>query len=265
MCSSDAGVRDLITAHLEPKTRENYQYGKRKLLRWLKVHDGILTESAFLMFVADCFRAGLSYHVPNFARSWLADYEKVKFNKQVITSSFRVKMALDGYKRMDGRRPRVRRPLSVTLLRKLLRLDLPPAARLCFLLSYVFLLRVSETVSIARGEGAVTKTAAGYILFLKKSKADPEAKGVSVMFRSSEIPADLVAPLEALLPRIPLISCPAPADLNAIIHGSLGQGYTFHCLRHGRATDLFKEGKALSRLMVLGRWSTKSSVTCYLH
>lgn len=257
-------MNGLIKAHLEPKTHQNYEYGKRKLMRWLHASGRVLTEKAFLDFVADCQTARLSYHVPNFARSWLALYEKVKFNRQIITASFRVKMALEGYRRLDARRERVRSPISSRLLRRLIQPTVPKPTRMLFLLSYIFLLRVSEALSVAQGQGTVKKTTKGYVLFLPKSKADPEGRGVSVFFRKSEVPADLVSLLDKLIKKLPLQVCPSPPDLNACVHSVLGASYTFHSLRHGRATDLFKEGMTLPRLMSLGRWtpSQPSRATC---
>jgi hypothetical protein len=159
-------------SHLRPKTWQNYEYGKRKLKRWLRASGRVLTVSSFLDFMADCRRAGLSYHVPNFARSWLAFYEKVTFNRQIITGSFRVKMALEGYKRVTPREY-VRHPIHLNMMVKLLKAHVPIAMRLCFLLSYAFLLRVSEVMDIMMGKGSVEKVDKGWIIFLQQSKADP--------------------------------------------------------------------------------------------
>lgn len=214
--------------------------------------------------MSDCRRASLSYHVPNFARSWLAYFDKVHFNKQVITGSFRVKMALEGYKRMSARQS-VRRPLSLRLLRRLVRPDVPLSHRACFLLSYVFLLRVSETVAMVKGAGSLAKVRRGYTIFLQSSKADPESRGVSVFFKRGDVPPELLPLLDNVVPQVTTLPCPSPADLNGTIHAKLGSTYSFHCLRHGRATDMFASGTPLSRLMVMGRWATKAAVTCYLH
>lgn len=86
-----------------------------------------------------------------------------------------------------------------------------------------------------------------------------------MFFNRGDIPAVLVKELDDLIPQVSSLPYPSPGELNAAIHAKLGPHYTFHCLRHGRATDLFASGIPLSRLMVLGRWETRAAVTCYLH
>lgn len=234
-------------------------------MSWLRASNRVLTESAFLDFITDCFNARLSYSVPNFARSWLAVYEKLKFNRQVISGSFAVKMALHGYESLSQQFKSVRRPLLLEKLRLLMSPSVPKSVQKCLLLGYVFLLRTSEVISLTQGEGKIERVRCGFTLYLKRSKGDPMGKGVSVFFKLSEIPLWCQGALADMQPEVCRHVCPAPENLNATIHRLLGADFTFHCLRHGRATELFKAGTPISRIMVLGRWATKEAVVCYLH
>lgn len=266
VCLACAGREALVRAHLAKKTWENYSYGKRKILRWLKESGRQrLDVDAFLDFIVDCADAHLCYDVPNFARCWLAVEEKMQLGKQVVSASPKVKMALEGYKRVVVANKRVRTPVRLSRLLALLRARKSDDYKLACLLAYVFLLRVSETMSLLNGHGYVRKTQKGYILFLPKSKADQEAKGVSVFFPNKTIPVTLSPFLSSLLPRLNGQSFLDSTEINAFVHSVLGDNVTFHCFRHGRASDLFDEGLPLSKLMELGRWATKSAVTCYLH
>lgn len=267
VCVLSRSDRDaLVRAHLAPKTWENYNYGKRKLLRWLKEsRRPKLDVDTFLDFVLDCANACLSYDVPNFARCWLAVQEKMRAGKQTVSASPRVRMALEGYKRTVNANRKVRSPIRLNKLLVLLHSPETEVIKLACLLAYVFLLRVSETVSLLQGRGWVRRSKKGYILFLPKSKADQEAKGVSVFFPDKLLPQELVPMMSGLLPAIRRAPSVDSSEVNAAIHRVLGATLTFHCLRHGRASDLFDKGTSLSKIMEIGRWATKAAVTCYLH
>lgn len=56
-----------------------------------------------------------------------------------------------------------------------------------------------------------------------------------------------------------------PQALNAALKTILGGHFVFHCLRHGRATDLHSAGWPLPKLQVLGRWASRAALVCYLH
>lgn len=146
------GPSDLIRASLADKTWENYEYGRRKMFRWLRASGRLLDVEAFLEFLSDCADAHVCYDIPNFARCWLADYEKIKFGRQIITASPKVKMALGGYKKLAIARKIVKSPIRLERVVRLLSATIPLDAKLACLLAYTFLLRVSETVSLKEKE-----------------------------------------------------------------------------------------------------------------
>jgi integrase len=256
---------ELINAHLAPKTTENYNYGARKFKSWLKAENKSVSVNTFLQFTVDCYNANLDYSVPNFARSWLANLEKQRFDSQPVTGNLRLRMALDGYKKMTKGERAVRTPIQLRSLRTLLSSSAPIYVRLAFALAYAFLLRTGEIVKLFEGQGYVEKVPKGWILYLPVSKGDPFALGTSVFFRNALLPPDVSSFISTHLHILRSGITLVPSVLNQTIHALLGPRFVFHCLRHGRATDLFRDGTSLATLMTLGRWATKSAVTCYVH
>lgn len=212
----------------------------------------------------DCYAAGLPYGHVNAVRSFLALREKLRLNCQPITGSFAVKLTLRGYKRKTPTET-VRTPLSRQELNQLLTSDLPGSKKLHFLLGYLFLLRTSEVQAIMKGDSRVEKTPKGWTVFLHRSKADKFARGVSVFFPNDCMPADLALSLHNLLPLKKKAAEHEPHSINAAIKLTLGDNFVFHCLRHGRATDLHNAGWPIAKLQVLGRWASRSALVCYLH
>lgn len=247
-------------------TLRNYTSAGRRFRDWLLASRRTLSVRSLVEYFTDCFNAGLSYSHVNAVRSFIALREKLKVQAQEISGSPLVKMALVGYRRLLPH-DTVRSPIRLTGLLTLLSCPLPNAHKLAFLLGYAFLLRVGEVVSVMKGEAKVSMTPAhhGWTIFLPRSKADPFSLGVSVFFPQSVMPAGLIDTLSRLLPLVGQVPAVLPEELNYFIHQILGGEYVFHCLRHGRATDLFQSGLALPRLQVLGRWASRSALVCYLH
>ncbi len=247
---------------------ENYKYGARKLCDWLKADGRALSTSSFVDFIHDCFDAGVDYSVPNFARAYLALKEKLELNKQLITASYAVKFALEGYQRSAGLTKEVaRKPILLADVELLTRSAMSVLQKALCVVGYVFLLRSSEVIELLAGHGTIARVAAGFRLYLPHSKGDPMCAGVSVLFQDLFVPLSLCHPLRqalALLLVSSSLACSA-ASLNQEIQKVLGGGLVFHCLRHGRATDLFNEGVSLAEIQRLGRWKTRAALVCYLH
>lgn len=159
----------------------------------------------------------------------------------------------------------MRSPLSLRELRTLLSSELPGAKKLHFLLGYLFLLRTYEVQAILRGDSRVEKTKKGWSVFLHRSKADKFARGVTVFFPNECMPDELTCLLQSLLQIKEAAAAYDPQSINAAIKLTLGDNFVFHCLRHGRATDLHNAGWPIAKLQVLGRWASRSAIVCYLH
>lgn len=175
-----------------------------------------------------------------------------------------MKFALKGYRRKAPSET-VRCPIGKEELGRLLASSETDQKKLHFLVGYLFLLRSSEVQSIFRGEGSIKQSAKGWRVFLSRSKADTYSKGVSVFFPNECMPEVFTKRLKSLLNLLGEGGRKEPREVNAAIKMILGDNYVFHCLRHGRATDLHREGWPIPKLQVLGRWATRSALVCYLH
>lgn len=254
----------LAEASLAAGSLRNYKSAAKKLKAWLKSGGLQLTRKTFLQYITDCYNAGLSYGHVNAVRSYIALKEKLERNCQPITGSFAVRMSLRGYKRKLPRET-VRCPVGLTQMKLLMAAPLDDMKRLHYLLGYLFLLRSSEAMDLCEGKGSIEQGRKGWNLFLKRSKADKYSKGVSVFFPNASMPEAVTQELKRLLPTRKEGEKPGAQDLNATIKAVLGENYVFHCLRHGRATDLHQEGYPVVKLQVLGRWATRAALICYLH
>jgi integrase len=143
----------------------------------------------------------------------------------------------------------------------------PVAVRLCCAMGYAFMLRYSEVVGLVKGENIVRKTAAGYLICLRRSKSDRKLAGVSVFFSKQLVPVWLATAVDTFNSAVAgkggmtnhlTVNNPIRTVLN-------DTDLTFHCLRHGRTTDLHGVGVDMKMLKELGRWSSTAAVTCYLH
>lgn len=257
-------LSDLIVASVSERTYNNYKRDGKKFAWWLKQSALNLTPESLLLYIKHAYNAGLSYQQVNNVRCFVALEEKAHLGKQDTSSSQAVKTALKGYSRLAPQET-VRKPLREKHLHKILHTSLTNCTKLLFLLAYLFLLRTSEALGIFAGEGKITRTSAGWKVFLPKSKGDRLQMGTSAFFKADVINKDLECLLTRWMPLIREDNGTTGQVLNAKLHAALGREATFHGWRHGRASDLFDSGVLQERLQQLGRWKTREAMLVYLH
>jgi integrase len=137
-----------------------------------------------------------------------------------------------------------------------------------FLLAYWGLMRISEVAGLT-GSSFSLRAGALYIR-VRKSKNDQLAKGQVVCLPLSALPG----PVERWLlsfeagDKNSQATGPGtgPEFWRKIVKDCFGRDeVVFHSLRHGRATDMHKDGIPLAKIMEAGRWRSRHACLCYIH
>ena len=186
-----------------------------------------------------------------------------------------VKAALTGYQRKAANRSVRRQPLLGSMLAPLLKvvLESVPAVlqdevEAIIRLGYAALFRISESRGVLMRH--LTFFVGGVLLYLPTSKTDPLSRGVSVKVQTDPRLRELLLRLHRPGdPDAPLFRV-TPAYINVLLQqAALSCGwqgyYSYHSLRHGRATDLWVANHDLQALMVAGRWRTRGAARYYVH
>ena len=261
-------------------TQEAYERQWRRLLEWL--HDrglppllSSLTVRLLLELFDEMYEAGFCYATPNLTRSAIALQCCLGLLPgPFITAHPAVIAALKGYKRRAASRSRRREPIGRARYAKLLSLArqlTPPALWLqvetAFALGYEVLLRVQEALDVLGSH--VSFTPEGVLIFLPSSKTDQFRKGIYMRVKERRICSLLQRLCADRKPTQRLFSITA-GFLNALIKQAAAFWawpgyYSFHSLRHGRATDIWLATGSLEEVMKAGRWGTKSAARWYVH
>jgi len=261
-------------------SEEAYDRQWRRLLEWLKDRGlppmlSSLTVRLLLELFDDMFEAGFCYATPNLTRSAIALQCCLGLlPAPFITSHPSVIAALKGYKRRAASRSVRREPIGRARYNRLLALarQLVPAAmwlqvEAALALGYEALFRVQESLSVVGAH--VSFTAEGVLIFLPSSKTDQFRKGVYMRVRDRRLCHLLRRLCATTQPHQQLFSITAKF-LNSIIRQAASYYawpgfFSYHSLRHGRATDIWLTTRSLEAVMQAGRWSTKSAARWYVH
>lgn len=145
-----------------------------------------------------------------------------------------------------------------------------PVDRAFLILALDTLLRLSNVVNL---EWAQVKFESNGILPLN-AKVSTDAKPISTRLRAAlnELPRSDRYVFPAFHSGPPT-TCRLQAirrfetlcKLAHVPHGRLGNGITFHCLRHTGATRALQRGASLRTVMKLGGWKNAQTVLRYLH
>ena len=260
---------------------DSYVRHFRMLMVWLQDNNyptalGLIMPNWLIEAFEDLDAAGYCYSTPNTIRSAVALAVRLQgLSPPFVTDNPCVKAALQGYKRKAANRSVRRQPILGIMLAPLLKvvLDMVPtslqdAVEAILRLGYAALFRISESRGVLMQH--LTFLVGGLLLFLPTSKTDPLCRGVSVKImtdlRLRELLLRLHRPGD---PQAPLLRV-HPAYINVLIRQAattLGwQGYySYHSLRHGRATDLWVATHDMQALMVAGRWRTRGAARYYVH
>jgi len=263
-----------------PSSYEAYDRQWRRLLSWL--HDrglppllSSLTVPLLLEMFDEMFEAGFCYATPNLTRAAIALQSCLALlPAPFITSHPAIIAALKGYKRRAAYRSVRREPLGQARYAQLLaraRQLVPPAlweqVEAALALGYAVLFRVSEALNVLVCH--ISFTPAGILIFLPHSKTDQFRKGVYMRVQDRRLCTLLRGLCANRQPGQPIFSITA-ALLNAVIRQAAAYWawpgfFSFHSLRHGRATDVWLASRSLEAVMSVGRWSSKSAARWYIH
>ena len=261
-------------------TYEAYDRQWRRLLSWLQDRGlppllSSLTVKLLLELFDDMFEAGFCYATPNLTRSAIALQCCLGLlPAPFITSHPAVIAALKGFKRRAADRSVRREPIGrvrYARLQFLAKHMLPPSlwvqVEAALALGYEALLRVQETLSVFVAH--VSFTPDGVLIFLPCSKTDQFRKGIYLRIRERKLCTVLRQLCAHRKPDQPLFTISAGL-LNAVIRQVAADeawlGYfSYHSLRHGKATDLWLATGSLEALMKAGRWSSKAAARWYVH
>ena len=133
-------------------------------------------------------------------------------------------------------------------------------------LGYDLLLRIGEAHGIYPHH--VSAGQDGLLVCLERSKTDPLARGIYLRITDAST-AELLQQLTSATKQGPLITIP-PSVINdfirAVARAEGWQGfYSFHSLRHGKATDLWLRTGNIYTVMMAGRWKSRAAARWYLH
>ena len=222
----------------------------------------------------DIYAAGYCYSTPNALRSGLAQKYRISLRDPPYpTDHPSVKLALEGYRRAAASRAQKRMPILLAMYRFLLSLvpllvamQLRNQVEALFTLGYELLLRVSEALAIWVHH--LTFHADYIDLLIPSSKSDPMARGISIRIRDAKL-RSLLVECALSTPHGPIFTVDA-AFLNDVIRGAAARGgwsgyFSFHSLRHGKATDLWLTTGDMALVQRAGRWATKAACRWYIH
>ena len=265
---------------MAPSSYEAYDRQWRRLLSWLQDRGlspvlSSLTVPLLLEMFDEMFEAGFCYATPNLTRAAIALQSCLGLlPAPFITSHPAIIAALKGYKRRAAYRSVRREPIGKARYAKLLaraKQLVPPAlwaqVEAALALGYEVLFRVQEALNVLVAH--VSFTPEGVLIFLPQSKTDQFRKGVYMRVRERRLCNLLRSLCANRQPHQKLFSITAQL-LNAVIRQAAAYwswpGYfSFHSLRHGRATDIWLATGSLEAVMNVGRWRTKSAARWYVH
>ena len=235
----------------------------------------LLTPASFIQCLVDVYNAGYAYSTANLLRSALALSSRIWMVEQpFVTDHPSVKAALLGYRRLAAYRSTRRSPIRHPRLLHLLRMSscwVPPQLRsqvaLAFRLGYAALLRISELLGIRRRHVRFVRNRVH--IYLPSSKNDQMAQGMTVVVRCPMVSQQLAERI-ADLPPHSFVFTISSTLLNHVIRlvacEAHWEGYfSFHSLRHGRASDLWEEFHSMPLLMAAGRWWSIAAARIYIH
>lgn len=235
----------------------------------------VLTPALFIQCLVDVYNAGFAYATANLIRSALALSCRMWLVEQpFITDHPSVKAALLGYRRMAAYRCTRRSPIRHGRLLHLIHAVqrwVPQALRgqvtLAYRLGYAALLRISELLGIRCRH--LKFVGRGVQILIPFSKTDQLGHGIHVLVRCPVICQQL-AQMVTGLPPDAFIFRISSTLLNNVIRltarDSRWTGYfSFHSLRHGKASDLWDATHSLPLVMAAGRWSSVAAARLYIH
>ena len=248
----------------------------RMLVQWMRdVGVTLLTPAHFIQCLTDFYNAGYAYSTANLLRSALALSCRIWMVRQpYVTDHPSVKAALLGYRRLASYRSTRRSPIRHARLLSLIRMAaywVPPVLMrqvvLAFRLGYAALLRISELLAIRRRQVSLARNRV--LIFLPSSKNDQMSHGMTVVVRCPIVYQQLAERIADLPPQS-FVFTVSSTLLNHVIRlvarEAHWEGYfSFHSLRHGRASDLWEEHHSLPMLMAAGRWLSMAAARIYIH
>ena len=234
-----------------------------------------LTVPLLLQLFDDQYTAGYCYSTPNITRSAIALHCCLGLLPEpFITAHPSVKAALKGFKRRAAGRSVRREPIGKARYAKLVSIakELTPPAlwvqvEAALALGYEALFRVSEALDVMASH--VSFTPEGVLIFLPASKTDQYRKGITIRVRERRLCSLLSQLCAQKGPHQRLFTISARL-LNAVIRSAASFWawpgyYSYHSLRHGRATDVWLATGSLDAVMQAGRWRTKAAARWYIH
>ena len=264
---------------MQPGTFAKYLRQLRLFALWMQ--DRNLTPDlrrvTVLLLIAvlkDIYAAGYAYATPNHLRSALA----MRCRMAVLPAPFVTDhpsflAALAGYEKLAAGRSVRREALRVTQVGILQRYALRQFGGLRLLqiqvgiaLGYELLLRIEELR--ATFPHHITEGTDGLLLFLEKSKTDPLGRGIQLRI-SNPLTVSRLRRLVLATGHGPLFPLPAQIFNCFIQSVALAEGwkgfFSYHSLRHGKATYLWLQTKNIFTVMLAGRWKTRAAARWYLH
>ena len=269
----------LIALQVTAGTLRNYERHLKLFHVWLEdLGYSTLLDDIHPDLIVHCFEdiwhAGYCYATPNALRSGIAlAFRRALRDPPYPTDHPSVKSALKGYKRAAACRSVKRMPIVYAMYCFVLQfvaidvdLDERNQVHAAVRLGYELLLRVSEVLAICVHHLLLLATCVE--ITIPSSKTDQLARGITFRITDPTL-CRLLAELVARVKSGPLFSITA-TQLNAIIRAVAARGhwqgyYSFHSLRHGKATDLWLSTGDILLVMRAGRWSTAAATRWYIH
>jgi len=261
-------------------TWEAYDRQWRRTLVWLKDRGlppllSSLTVPLLLQLFDDQYAAGYCYATPNITRSAIALQCCLGLLPEpFITAHPSVKAALKGFKRRAACRSVRRQPIGKARYAKLLSIakELTPPSlwvqvEAALALGYEVLFRMQESLEVRASH--VSFTPEGVLIFLPSSKTDQFRRGISLRVKEHRLCSLLRQLCAQRGPHQRLFNISAGL-LNGLIRTAASYWgwagfFSFHSLRHGRATDLWLTTGSLEAVMHAGRWRSKAAARWYIH
>jgi len=233
-----------------------------------------VTVLLLIAVLKDIYQAGYAYATPNHLRSAIAMRCRMAvMPAPFVTDHPSFLSALAGYERMAAGRSVRREALRASRVIVLQRYALQRFGGLRLLqvqvgiaLGYELLLRIEELRATCVHH--ITDGTDGLLLFLGISKTDTLGRGIQLRI-SNPLTVSRLRRLVRATGHGPLFPFPAQVFNTFIQCVAQAEGwkgfFSYHSLRHGRATDLWLETKNLYTVMLAGRWKTRAAARWYLH
>ena len=264
---------------MAPQTYSKYLRHLNFFAQWLMDHHrpphlGSVTVPLLIDVLDDIYAAGYCYSTPNHLRSALAlRYRMAVFPQPFPTNHPSFLAALAGYQRLAASRSRHRQPLRQERYRMLVSYAKAWFNGLFLLqllaalsLGYELLMRISEARAVHPHH--VSAGQDGMLVYLERSKTDPLARGISLRI-TDVFTAQCLQQLLAVTKQGPLITISTDTInefISSVARAERWKGfYSFHSLRHGKATDIWLRTGNIYAVMLAGRWKSRASARWYLH